>query len=179
MTGRPERLPSTLRMLRGGLLATCAAALTVTAHGVGGGDFPDGAMTVFATAIIALAATALADRKHSPATVVLALGVAQLFMHLLLNTGGSHHGSSTASDSARMALAHVVAGVLLGALLAKADACLLAFITAVRRSLPRIFPPPAIPRSIPSRPAVTDFVDMLHGVVVLTDASRRGPPLSR
>ena len=98
-------------------------------------------------------------------------------MHLLLNTGGSHHGPSTESDSLRMALAHVFAGVLLGALLAKADACLLGFITALRRTLPRLFAPLAVPQAI-SRP-VTDFADVLHGVVVFTSASRRGPPLPR
>ncbi|MET9225666.1 hypothetical protein [Lentzea sp. NPDC003310] len=176
MTGRPE-LPKTLRVVRGGLLATCATALTVTAHGIGGGDFPDGAMTLFVTALIGAAATAFADRKRSPVAVVLALGVAQLFMHLLLNTGGSHHGPSAGPDSLRMALAHVLAGVLLGALLAKADACLLGFITAVRRTLPLVFAPIVVPRTV-SRP-VTDFVDVLHGVVVFTSASRRGPPLPR
>ena len=176
MTLRPE-LPRTLRVVRGGLLATCATALTVTAHGVGGGDFPDGAMTLFGTALIGAAATAFADRKRSPVAVVAALGVAQLFMHLLLNSGGSHHGPSTASDSMRMALAHVLAGLLLGALLAKADACLLGFITAVRRSIPCLFAPLAVPQTA-SRPVI-DFADVLHGVVVFTSASRRGPPLPR
>ncbi|MGI5506390.1 hypothetical protein [Lentzea sp. CA-135723] len=179
MTRRPERLPASLRIVRGVLLAACAFALTVTAHSAGGGDLPGSALTVFLTLLVAAAGTAFADRKRSAGAIVLALGAAQLFMHLLLTTAGTHHLAEGTSDTARMLLAHTVAGVLLGALLARADECVLMFVSVARRVLPKLPPLLVVPDARVPRPVVPEVVGLQHGIVLATCASRRGPPPSR
>lgn len=179
MTRRPERLPASLRIARGTLLATCAFALTVTAHSAGGGDLTGSAFTLFLTLLVAAAGTAFADRRRSAGAIVLALGSAQLFLHLLLTAASTHHPAEGAPDGVRMLLAHMIAGLMLGVLLAKADECVLTFAAAMRRVLPQLPPLPVVPDTAAPRPVVSDFVDVLHRAVPKACASRRGPPLSR
>jgi len=104
--------------------------------------------------LIALAGTALADRRRGGWTIIGALGAAELSQHVLLSV---MHGASVFA-SGPMTCAHLVALLLIALLLAKADATIVAVAGAVRRLLPQVpsFPiPTGLPslRSFSGRPA--------------------------
>ncbi len=160
------------------LLAVTSAALSVTAHGVAGGEVSEFAPALPLTLLIAFAGTAVADRGRRPWTILATLGVAQLGQHSLLNLG--HHtadGPGLGFSPTAMTAAHVVAALLTGLLLARADATLHALVTAVSRLLPPplapVVPTGALWALIPA-PSANTLVDVLlrrvHG--------RRGPPRS-
>ncbi|MEU4442559.1 hypothetical protein AB0K14_01305 [Actinosynnema sp. NPDC050801] len=172
MTSRP----APTRLARAVLLATTSAALSVAAHGAAGGSVTEFAPALPLTLLVAFAGTALADRGRRPWTILGTLGAAQLGQHALLGLG--HHaadGPGLGFSPTAMTVAHVVAALLTGLLLARADAALHALVGAVTRLLP----PPATPVvpagalwALAPAPAVDTPVDVLlrrvHG--------RRGPP---
>jgi hypothetical protein len=173
------RRPAPTRALRGGLLAVTSSALTITAHGVGGGSVADFGPAVPFTLLIAAAATALADRRRGTWTVLAALFGAQLGQHALLSWVGHRHpapGMGIGFNSVQMTVAHVLAALLTGLLLARADTALVALAAAVSRLAPRRLTPLAAstPLHMPStRPSRTDTpIDVLLTRV----HRRRGPP---
>ncbi|MCE6997022.1 hypothetical protein LZG04_19755 [Saccharothrix sp. S26] len=172
MTNRP----APTRLARAVLLAVTSAALSVTAHGAAGGSVTEFAPALPLTLLVAFAGTALAERGRRPWTVLATLGAAQVGQHVLLNLG--HHvadGPGLGFGPTAMTAAHVVAALLTGLLLARADAVLQALAGAVAR----LVPPPLTPVapagalwSITPSSAANALVDVLlrrvHG--------RRGPP---
>ncbi|MBW4719521.1 hypothetical protein [Saccharothrix obliqua] len=170
------RRPAPTRLARAALLAVTSTALSVAAHGVAGGGFTEFAPALPLTALVALAGTALAERGRSPWTVLATLGVAQLGQHTLLNLGNHAAGHpEPALGPVAMTAAHVVAALLTGLLLARADRALTALATAVARLVPvRCAHVPTAHRV--STPAGPVAVDKPTSVLLRRVHGRRGPP---
>lgn len=166
------RRPAPTRIARAALLAVTSAALSVAAHGAAGGEVTEFAPALPLTVLIGLASTAVRGRW----AVLPTLGLAQLAQHTLLNLG--HHedvGSGLGFGPAAMTTAHVVAALLTGLLLVRADAVLDALVWAVSRLLPVLwsFEPVAVPIS-PVR--VAPVPDVWMSVLLRRVHGRRGPP---
>jgi hypothetical protein len=172
------RRPAPTRFARAVLLAVTSAALSVAAHGAAGGSVTEFAPALPLTLLIAFAGTALAERGRRPWTILATLGAAQLGQHALLSLG--HHaadGPGLGFGPTAMTAAHVVAALLTGLLLARADATLHALVTAVSRLVP-LPPAPVVPTGAlwvlttasPANPLVDVLLRRVHG--------RRGPPRS-
>ena len=171
------------RGARGWLLASCAAALAVAAHGTAGGTLSDAALTVLLTTVLAWGGTALA-RRGGLLTVAAALGATQLAQHLLLTElAGVHAHERTLPpvDGWLMFATHAAATLLTAALLLRADAALAATRAAIRWLVGRLqalrAAPPAdgvtrpVTTSVPARPGA------LLEVLLRQVSARRGPPV--
>ncbi|MFE9744210.1 hypothetical protein ACFYOT_04840 [Saccharothrix saharensis] len=174
MTSRP----APTRLARAVLLAVTSAALSVTAHGAAGGSVTEFAPALPLTLLVAFAGTALAERGRRPWSVLATLGVAQLGQHALLNLG--HHaadGPGLGFGPTAMTAAHVVAALLTGLLLARADAVLHALADAVTRLLP-LLPAPVAPAGALWSPTPSSSRNALVDVLLRRVHGRRGPPRS-
>ncbi|MFT7835359.1 hypothetical protein Q5530_04310 [Saccharothrix sp. BKS2] len=170
------RRPAPTRFARAVLLAVTSAALSVTAHGAAGGEFTEFAGALPLTLLIAFAGTALAERGRTPWTILATLGLAQLAQHALINLGHqAHDRSGPGFDPVAMTAAHVVAVLLTGLLLARADATLRALATAAARLLP-VLPAVLAPVEPPRPPAPVPVPDRLVSVLLRRVHGRRGPP---
>ncbi|MEU4740275.1 hypothetical protein AB0G02_07360 [Actinosynnema sp. NPDC023658] len=170
--------PAPTRLARAVLLAVTSAALSVTAHGAAGGSVTEFAPALPLTLLVAFVGTAVVERWRRPWTTLATLGVAQLGQHALLNLG--HHaadGPGLGFSPTAMTAAHVVAALLTGLLLARADATLDALVGAVTRLVP---PPltPLVPAGALWSPAPAPAADTLVSVLLRRVHGRRGPPLS-
>jgi len=181
VTERVRRIPTPVRALRGGLVASTAAALAMTAHRAAGGTWPDGGTTLVLTALVAVAATAMADRRRHPLAVIATMAVAQLAMHVLLDLADSRHGvvDGPVVDGGAMTAAHSVAALLAALVLAKADVCLVALAGVLRATLP--VPRPTQLAHVEPVPflAAVPTVDVVREVMLRRSCARRGPPRSR
>ncbi|RKT51893.1 hypothetical protein [Saccharothrix australiensis] len=172
MTGRP----APTRLARVLLLAVTSASLSVAAHGAAGGDVTEFAPALPLTVLVALAGTALAERGRGPWAILAALGAAQVGQHALLSLG--HHaddGPGPGIGPVAMTTAHVVAALLTGLLLARADQVLAALASAVAHLVPAhpAFVPTAhrpdpLPALAGQDTATAVLLHRVHG--------RRGPP---
>ncbi|MGM1058228.1 hypothetical protein [Saccharothrix sp. Mg75] len=170
------RRPAPTRSARAALLAVTSSALTVTAHGAAGGEVTEFAPALPLTLLVAFAGTAFADRGRRPWTVLATLGVAQVGQHLLLGLG--HHtadGPGLGFSPTAMTAAHVVAALLTGLLLARADAALGALGAVARRLVP-LPPTPPAPVGAVAVPVPSSTPDRLVGVLLRRVNGRRGPP---
>jgi hypothetical protein len=111
------------RFRRGLALAAGCTLLSGAAHVVGGGHAPDpGALLVVALLTVA-GCVAWADRRRDPAEIVAVVLLSQPLLHLAMAAGHSPAGGAApALPEARMVVAHALAAVLLGILLAGAEA---------------------------------------------------------
>ncbi|ONI82706.1 hypothetical protein ALI22I_38750 [Saccharothrix sp. ALI-22-I] len=160
------------------MLAVTSAALSVTAHGAAGGSVTEFAPALPLTVLIAFAGTAVAERGRRPWTTLATLGAAQLGQHALLNLG--HHtadGPGLGFSPTAMTAAHVVAALLTGLLLARADATLHALVTAVSRLLPRPLTP-VVPVGVLWSLTPAPSANTLVAVLLRRVHGRRGPPSS-
>ncbi|XVV03899.1 hypothetical protein ACQPW3_00250 [Actinosynnema sp. CA-248983] len=168
------RRPAPTRFARASLLAVTSAALSVAAHGAAGGEVTEFAPALPLTVLIALASTAV--RGRGPWTLLPTLGIAQVAQHTLLNLG--HHedaGAGLGFGPAAMFAAHVVAALLTGLLLVRADAVLDALVWAVSRLLPVLWSfAPAVAPTSPVRAAPVP--DVWMSVLLRRVHGRRGPP---
>ncbi|MGH3756587.1 hypothetical protein [Actinophytocola sp.] len=169
---------------RSWLLASCAAALAIAAHGTGGGEVSDWALTALFTAVLAWGGTSLARRGGLP-TVVVVLGTTQIAQHLLLTeiAGGVHAHELTPPpvDGRLMLATHAVATLITAVLLLRADAALAATRAAVAWLVGRLralCPPPpedtgteTVATGLPARPG--ELLEVLLRQV----SPRRGPPV--
>src|ERR1041384_6778981 len=105
---------SEMRTLRGAVLAVTSSALTIAAHGIGGGGVAGVVHALPLVVLIAFAAASLADRRTGRLSVMAGLATAQLAQHLLL-TWVSHEHTGTLTW--QMFGAHLVAATLTGLLL--------------------------------------------------------------
>lgn len=172
------RRPAPPRFARAALLAVTSAALSVTAHGAAGGEVTEFAPALPLTPLLAFAGAVLAERGRRPWTIVAALGGAQLAQHALLNLG--HHtsdGPGLGFSPVVMTAAHVVAALLTGLLLARADGVLHALATAAARLLP-VVPAPLVAVGVPRVPAPAPTANRLVSVLLRRVHGRRGPPRS-
>ncbi|SEP67202.1 hypothetical protein SAMN05216188_101135 [Lentzea xinjiangensis] len=166
--------PSELRTLRGAALALTSAALTIAAHGLGGGELPEFIHALPLVVLIAFAAASLADRRTGKLSVMAGLGTAQLAQHLLL-TWVNHEHTNTLTG--QMVLAHLVAAALTGLLLFHAENALFRLFAAVTRLIPRRLTP--LPVTTPVRTFdSTPYTRHEHAVLHTRAHGRRGPPSS-
>jgi hypothetical protein len=176
MTGQSDPTRGAPRALRGGLLATSAAALAIAAHGLAGGGWPDSGFTLLLTALLAAAGTALAGRRRGLPAVVGALSVSQLTLHLLLTDLVPHHAAHAAADWRGMTAAHAVAVLLTALLLTRAEAAVFAAAAALAALLPTRRPPGAVNTARPHRVLPAMRVDTELRVLFRRVCTRRGPP---
>ncbi|GLZ32641.1 hypothetical protein Lesp02_48290 [Lentzea sp. NBRC 105346] len=153
------------------MLAVTSGAITIAAHGLGGGDLSEFIQVVPLVVLIAGAAASLADRRSGKLSVIAALGVSQFAQHLLLSWADHAHG---ASISGQMFGAHVVAAILIGILLFHAESALFALVAAVYRLLPSPVTP--LPSVAPLRVSVPAVLVPTHSMLVRRVHGRRGPP---
>ena len=81
------------RAVGGALLAVSSTGLAITAHGLAGGGFPDTALVIPITALIAWAGTALAGRLRGPVALLTVVAAIQLGIHQLLTQSAYAHGA--------------------------------------------------------------------------------------
>ncbi|WP_051771465.1 hypothetical protein [Saccharothrix sp. NRRL B-16314] len=170
--------PAPTRIARAVLLAVTSAALSVAAHGAAGGSVTEFAPALPLTVLVAFAAGSITERRRRPWTMPATLGVAQLGQHLLLDLG--HHaadGPGLGFSPTTMTAAHVVAALLTGLLLARADTALDALVGAVSRLVP---PPhaPLVPAGALWAPTAASPANTLVDVLLRRVNGRRGPPRS-
>jgi hypothetical protein len=162
---------------RGVALAFTSAALAVTAHVVAGGMAPDTGLTALLTAGVAAAGIAMADRRRGTGALLLALGVAQVGMHLILSMAGrTPMASPEHVNGWLMTAAHAVAVLVSAALLAKADAAVFLLAAVLAMLLPRWLSAPPVPAATAVAPARTATVDTALLVLLRRRHARRGPP---
>lgn len=163
---------SELRTLRGAALALTSAALTITAHGLGGGEISEFIHALPLVALIAFAAASLADKRTGKLSVIAGLGTAQLAQHLLL-TWVNHEHTNTLTG--QMFVAHLVAATLTGLLLFHAENALFRLFAAVTRLIPRRLTP--LPVTTPVRTFTsTPYVRNAHHTDLRRANGLRGPP---
>lgn len=160
------------------LLASCAAALSIAAHGSAGGAVGDSALTVLLTAVLAWGGTSLA-RRGGLLPLVAVLATTQAAQHVLLTEIAHVHAAGPAVDGRLMFATHAVATLLSAVLLIRAGSALAGIAAAVRwlvgrlQSLcaaPTTGPVRSGPAAAPVRPGV------LLEVLLRRVSPRRGPP---
>lgn len=164
--------PSELRTLRGAALALTSAALTIAAHGLGGGELSEFVHALPLVVLIAFAAASLADRRTGKLSIIAGLCTAQFAQHLLL-TWVNHEHTNTLTG--QMAVAHLVAATLTGLLLFHAENALFRLFAAVTCLIPRRLTP--LPVAKPVRTFTsTPYVENAHSAQLRRANGRRGPP---
>lgn len=169
------------RAIGGVLLALSSTGLAITAHGLAGGGFPDTALVIPVTALIAWAGSALALLLRHPLALLSTVAVIQLGLHELLDQSAYAHGgheSPPAVNSAAMLAGHAAAILIVAALLAKASAGLAAFSSLLDRlrgrlEVLRLAP---VPAAIGPILIVAARPGPLIEIVLRRVSARRGPP---
>jgi hypothetical protein len=155
--------------------------LAIAAHGMAGGSTPDTALAVLLTMLVAWAGTSIADRRQGPVAVLVALGTAQLAMHLVLTYvvpwHVEHHEAPV--DPAAMWATHILATLVTGLLLTKADTALSVVGSAIQLLRGLLEAPvfPVVPAAIHALPASPHRSGHMLQVVLRKVCGRRGPPL--
>ena len=171
----------TMRLVRGGVLATCSVLLGLSGHLLGGGSGQVVAPTVLAGAVIGVASVAWAHRRRGFGQLMGAAVLAQVAFYgtlaLASSHGSVHHhdGMTAAWSGQRMMLAHAVAAVLMAAVLAHGDAVL----WSLGRMLPAVvrpgrWPVPVVRGTLP--PPDGGERAPRRALVVAATQPHRGPP---
>ncbi|NGY61774.1 hypothetical protein G7043_22865 [Lentzea sp. NEAU-D13] len=163
---------SELRTLRGAALALTSAALTITAHGLGGGEISEFIHALPLVVLIAFAAASLADKRTGKLSIIAGLGTAQLAQHLLL-TWVNHEHTNTLTG--QMFVAHLVAATLTGLLLFHAENALFRLFAAVTRLIPRRLTPQPVTTPVRTFTS-TPYVRNPHHTDLRRANGLRGPP---
>lgn len=176
MTGQPSPTRGALRVLRGVTLALTSAALAVAAHVLAGGMAPDTGLTALLTAGVAAVGVAMADRRRGTGALLLALGAAQVGMHLILSI--PEHGAMGTGNGWLMTGAHAVAVLVSAAVLARADAAVFVLAGVFAMLLPRWLSAPPVPDAPTHTPVRVVAVDRSMSVLLRRACARRGPPVT-
>jgi len=144
-------------------------ALAVLAHSSADGHMPDAGLVFSLIALLTWATSGFARHELTPARLLLLVGGGQLAMHLMLELASTRHDHVSVE---RMTAAHVVATVLVVAVLAVAERTVLGLARALASALPRKLT--AIPATAPL--AVPVYRHVPATSVVLDVPSWRGPP---
>lgn len=152
--------------------------MTIAAHGLAGGGYPDGAaLTLLFTVCAMVGAAATFVRISSWLVVAALLGFGQFAGHFvlagLLDTGHTHNSSTFGGWL--MLASHATATVLCAILIAGAERLYAAISNTLRTVLRSVPPIPKTPRRAPLTSQTTPalFRAPLRGAL-----SRRGPPLA-
>ncbi|WP_068279849.1 hypothetical protein [Aldersonia kunmingensis] len=158
--------------LRGVFVGAGAGALTVAAHGLGGGAYPDSAaLAIVLVLAAAVGGCAASLRAIGPAAALALLGIGQLAGHVTLGALTAHQHAPSALGPLLMVSAHCIATVLCGALILAVER-LQAFVDAVARLATIRFTPAGC-----SWHTETFMAASPVGGTSPSPISRRGPPL--
>ena len=163
------------RSARSAAFAACAVGLAFGAHVTVGGEVPGFLPLLLLGVLVEAASSTFARRPRGPLATGVALLSAQVVLHgAFMMAAPAHmaHGSHLPSPS--MVVAHGIAALVLGVLLARGER----LITCVARllvpvALLRPFRSPPVRRLVLAAPV---DVPRLRPAVTLHDLSRRGPP---
>lgn len=157
--------------LRGAAAGLLTAALTLAAHGVGGGAVLAGAATVQLLVVAAVVGGLAASVSGADdlRVMVCLLGAGQLVGHVVLAAGGHAHA---APPAAAMVCAHAVA-VVVGGLLINTGARLCRVLSRVLRLVGR---PNPLPASVSRLSATAADQPMRSTLLIACSMSYRGPP---
>lgn len=163
--------------LRGCAVGALAAALTVAAHGVGGGGYPSStALTTLIAVCATVGALAGSMRARGPYAVIGMLGLGQIGGHyasMEMIGAGTHHMSSSTVPGWAMIGAHAAATLLCAALIVLANRLYVVASRVVRTVLRADFRPTTGRAALVSAGHDT----RPHFGTPQRDAfSRRGPP---
>jgi len=184
-----------LRLLRGAGASSVATIIAAVSHTIGGGAAPHPllvlALSVFLTPIAAL----LVGRREGVLRLSAAVAVSQTVFHVLFTvlnattaanaggTGSAGHqhmmimlgpiGDTVAPDTGMLS-AHIIAGVITVALLARGESVLRAIARWMRAVLHVHLPVPA--QHWPSPAPAIGFLRAWEPEFLIGDVSRRGPP---
>ncbi|ANW67994.1 hypothetical protein BCA37_23520 [Mycobacterium sp. djl-10] len=167
------RADRTAARWRGGLVGACSAALSIAAHGAGGGEVPGGAalaLLILGSAAVGVAAGGLARGVGALAAILVA---GQAMGHLTLVLAAGHlHGVGV---TAPMLAAHLGAALACAALIGVAEGLLVALAGLVWRLVQALTGD--APSDLTRRSAVPEACPLAAGVQLGCTAGTRGPPL--
>ena len=167
--------PPSAARIRGVATGLLTAALTVAAHGVGGGAVLSGAATVqmaVVAATIGALAAALTNAGQARVLLVL-LAAGQLLGHVLLAASGHDHAGASASPPVAMLAAHLLAIAAGAILIAAGDRLCRAVSRAVRVVLRSAYPPVVMADAAPRRADQP----LRSALLIAASVSHRGPPV--
>lgn len=165
--------PDTRARLRGAFVGAASGALSIAAHGVGGGDMMpnESALVLLVVVSAALGAAVSILGSRLPLVAVLALG--QLLGHTILAIASEHHHGSSLTPSmlgAHLGATLVCAVLIRGAVLGYGHA-----LSVLRRIVPVLVAVLPIPDA--QRPQCTDYrPDVVLRLLVSSGLGTRGPP---
>ena len=166
------------RWLRAGVLVALTVLVSLTGHALAGGSVHVSGPMLLGVLALGAACVAAAEVRRSFPEILAVVVLAQPVLHLLASMGG-HHGSGHAPAATGvttgMVLAHLVAAVLVSALLADADRVLWALTGLVVRVLPPAVVP--LPAPAPQARLVRVPCVPLRSALRSAPRHRRGPPL--
>jgi hypothetical protein len=163
------------RSVRSAAFAACAVGLALGAHATAGGGVPDLLVLLLLGVLVEAASSTFARRPRGALATALALLSVQVVLHsAFMMAAPAHmaHGSHLHSPS--MVVAHGIAALILGVLLARGErqiTCVARLLVPV--ALLRPFRPLPVRRLVIAAPV---DVPRLRPAVTLHDLSRRGPP---
>jgi hypothetical protein len=170
------------RLARGGAAGLATGALAVLAHVEAKGSLPGPGLVLLPVLLLCAAAAALAGRERGPFEILALVGAGQLAMHVLmsLTVVRVHDHSAHPDDSGPlMVAAHVLATLVVVAVLAGAERALFGLTAALASVLPRKLCPAPVstpPRIVPP----TGPVPVPKAEVASRgQLARRGPPVPR
>ncbi|WP_131739036.1 MFS transporter [Actinomadura roseirufa] len=181
-----------VRPVRAAMFAATCAGLAAGGHLAGGGAVEPLVLTI-GLALVFVPALVLTRREHSIGTILPAVAVCQVVLHLLLSRcspphemataadGMTAHGMSVASDGSSglgMLLAHAVAVLITSWWLERGEAglCALVRCVAVWALCSLSWPRPTIVHGPPRTRAVPGGRRPLPAQALRHVKSRRGPP---
>jgi hypothetical protein len=170
------------RIVRGAVLATLAAVLTVAGHLAGGGSLPELTVLVVLIPLLAGVITALANRFGTALGAIAVLAVGQLVLHRLIEaltpTHAEHHiVEATRPGDGGMVAMHVLVTLLTAAALRYADRALDALGAALARVLPRRPAPLSADRPLATLATPGPVVALRLARALAAAHVRRGPPV--
>lgn len=173
MSHKPARLPALLRGSAAGLLT---AALTLAAHGLGGGALPPGpaAVQLLIVAVTVGAVGSAVPRAGDVRVMLALLGAGQLVGHGILAAAGHAHTPAVAAPGWTMASAHLAAVALGAVLISLGDRLCRTVSRTLRRSVRYAARPVASP---PGTAAIVADQPLHATLVLVSSLSHRGPPV--
>ncbi len=162
--------------VRGAFVGAAAGAVSIAAHGLGGGALTPGQSALGVLIGVCAGLGVLAGARPGPAglpELMVLLGAGQAIGHAALSVGPGHHHESTATSG--MLVAHLVAIVCGAVLIHAAESALGRAASSVRRTLAALRPAPH--RDDDARVGVPAAGPSLPRLPLLASAvGTRGPP---
>lgn len=177
-----ESGPDAAAQLRGTVVGALSGALSIAAHGLGGGSaFPGDeaiVLLVAASAVVGAAVASLRSRRGPLVLLALMLAAGQGIGHFTLTLASEHaHGLQL---TPQMLGAHAAATIVGAVLIRAAERSLLSLLGSVLRVVVAVLSAPPVPHIRRWTPTVLRRLDPTGARVALVAGGTRGPPaLSR